>query len=184
MSPDFSKEFRMARWMPRKRTILGGTLAVGLGVGLWLSGKLPQMGSGFGLGSGGDGMLGKPDPSEVAASNDQADNSAADHDSEKHTPNLTRTEAEPPVDHLLTILVDGRTYSVWRTSPKSNGYYPADLDELVQLALNAKPNDEGLRVRILRSESARVTAWQKLQSELVQAGVPADEIVLTKDLVP
>lgn len=173
----------MAGLLPRKRTVIGGTLAVGLVAGIWLSGKLPQMGSGFGLGSGGDGVLGQPDTSDVAVQNDDgAAKSDSTSDSAEHDPKPKRTDAEP-LDDVLTILVDGRHYSVWRKTRNGNGYFNAELDELIPLALNTKRNDDGLRVRILRSESARVTAWQKLQSELVQAGVPAESIVLTKDLV-
>ena len=173
----------MAGLLPRKRTVLGGTLAVGLVAGIWLSGKLPQMGSGFGLGSGGDGVLGQSDTSNLAV---QANDGGAKPDSAsasvEHGMKPKRTDAEP-LDDVLTILVDGRQYSVWRKTRNGNGYFLAELDELIPLALATERNDEGLRVRILRSESARVTAWQKLQSELVQAGVPADSIVLTKDLV-
>ncbi len=169
----------MAHWLPRKRTILGGTLAIGLIAGIWLSDKLPHMGSGFGLGSGGDGILGKPDVNNVAV---QAGDGSTKSDTEEQGSKPKRTDAEP-LDDVLTILVEDRHYAVWRKTRKGNGYFPAELDELVQLSLSAKPNDEGLRVRILRSESARVTAWQKLQSELVQAGIPAEAIVLTKDLV-
>ncbi|MBC7817972.1 MAG: hypothetical protein IAG10_13860 [Planctomycetaceae bacterium] len=173
----------MAGLLPRKRTVIGGTLALGLVAGIWLSGKLPHMGSGFGLGSGGDGMLGQPDTSNVSV---QTDDGAAKSDSlsapVEHGPKPNRTDAEP-LDDVLTILVEDRHYAVWKKTRKGNGYFPAEMDELIQLALAAKSNEDGLRVRVLRSESARVTAWQKLQSELVQAGVPADAIVLTKDLV-
>ena len=173
----------MARWLPRKRTILGGTLAMGLIAGIWLSDKLPHMGSGFGFGSGGDGMLGKPDASNVSVqAGDDSIKSNSVNDADDPGSRPKRTDAEP-VDDVLTILVDGRHYSVWRKTRKGNGYFPAELEELIPLALNTQPNDEGLRVRIQRSTTARVTAWQKLQSELVQAGVPAEAIVLTKDLL-
>lgn len=173
----------MARWLPRKRTILGGTLAAGLVVGIWLSDKLPHLGSGFGLGSGGDRILGKPDVSNVSVQAGKGSKSAdAIAEKDEHNAKPKRTDAEP-LDDVLTILVEDRHYAVWRKTRKGNGYFPAELEELVQLALAAKPNEDGLRVRILRSESARVTAWQKLQSELVQAGVPSEAIVLTKDLV-
>lgn len=169
----------MARWMPRKRTILGGTLAVGLGVGLWLSGKLPQMGSGFGLGSGGDGVLGKPDTSGVAV---QAGDETKKSDSGDRDARPKRTDAEP-LDDVLTILVEDRHYAVWKKTRKGNGYFPAELNELIPLALDAKPNDQGLRVRIVRSETARLTAWTSLQSELAKAGVPVDAIVVQKEIV-
>lgn len=173
----------MAHWLPRKRTILGGTLAMGLIAGIWLSDKLPQMGSGFGLGSGGDGILGKPDVSNVAVQSGDGSikSDAAGAADERHS-KPKRTDAEP-LDDVLTILVEDRHYAVWRKTRKGNGYFPAELDELVQLARDAKPSDDGLRVRILRSTTARVTAWQKLQSELVQAGVPAEAIVVPRELV-
>lgn len=173
----------MARWLPRKRTILGGTLAMGLIAGIWLSDKLPHMGSGFGLGSGGDEILGKPDASNVSVNaGDDSTKVDSPAGSAVRVTKPKRTDAEP-LDDLLTILVEDRHYAVWRKAHTGNGYFPAELEELIPLALNAKPNEQGLRVRILRSESARVTAWQKLQSELVQAGVPAEAIVLPKDLV-
>lgn len=174
----------MARLLPRKRTIVGGVLAVGLIVGIWLSGKLPHLGSGLGLGSGGDALFLGADTGEVAVpSSDRRLPADSDRSADSSVTKGGHLQADPPLDDVLTILVDGRHYAVWRSSPNANGYFPAELDELVQLALEAKPNEEGLRVRILRSESARVTAWQKLQTELVQAGVPAEAIVLTKDLV-
>lgn len=173
----------MARLMPRKRTILGGVLAVGLVAGLWLSDKLPHLGSGFGLGSGGDGVLGKPDVSNVSVqSGDGSHSTDADSELSQTDAKPKRTDAEP-LDDVLTILVEDRHYAVWKKTRKGNGYFPTDLEDLILLAQDTKPNAEGLRVRILRSESARVTAWQKLQSELVQAGLPAESIVLTKDLV-
>ena len=173
----------MASWLPRKRTILGGTLAMGLIAGIWLSDKLPHMGSGFGLGSGGDGLLGKPAVSKVSVqAGDGSIKSDTAEDADEQGLKPKRTDAEP-LDDVLTILVEDRHYAVWRKTRKGNGYFLAELDELVQLALDAKPSDEGLRVRILRSTTARVTAWQKLQSELVQAGVPAEAIVVPRELV-
>ncbi len=179
----------MPRLLPRKRTILGGTLAMGLIAGIYLSGKLPHMGSGFGLGTGGDSVIGQPDASQVAVKDgDVAQVSASseddpgEHDSIAKSIKPLRTEEAPP-DDLLTILVEDRHYSVWRKTRKASGYVPAELDDLVRLALKTPPNDDGLRVRILRSKSARVTAWKSLQTELVKAGVPAESIVLPKELV-
>jgi hypothetical protein len=177
------KEFSMARLLPRKRTIIGGTLAVGLVAGIWLAGKLPHTGSGFGLGSGGDTVLGQQDTSNSAAqAGDGTAKSDSISDSDEHSQKPKRTDPEP-LDDVLTILVDGRHYSVWRKTRNGNGYFLVQLDELISLGVKTKSNGDGIRVRILRSESARVTAWQRLQSELVQAGVPAETIVLTKDLV-
>ena len=181
----------MTRFIPRKRTILGGVLAVGIAAGLYLGAKLPHMGSGFGLGQGGDGVIGQPDISEVSVTADVTGKSAsqsndpnkADAASDNdHGPAPKRTEADP-LDEVLTILVEDRHYAVWKKTRKGNGYFPVDVSEIVDLAKNSQPNDDGIRVRILRTRSARVTAWQPLQAELVKAGIRTDEILVPKELI-
>ena len=179
----------MSRLIPRKRTILGGTLAIGVIAGIYLSGKLPHMGSGFGLGTGGDSVIGQPDTSQVAVKAGDAAKSSASSEDDHGERDLTakpikplRTEEAPP-DDVLTILVEDRHYAVWRKTRKGNGYFPAELDDVIRMALKTPPNDDGLRVRIVRSTSARVTAWKSLQTELVKAGVPAESIVVPKELV-
>ena len=178
----------MSRLMPRKRTILGGTLAVGLVAGIYLSGTLPHLGDGIGLGTGGDGLLGKPDAQDVSVStgDDVTKNSTANEegeDADKSKQVKPRRTEEPPADDVLTILVEDRHYAIWRKTRKGNGYFPAELEKIVDLALKAQPNDDGVRVRIIRSKSARITAWKALQAGLVEAGIPAESIVLPKDLV-
>lgn len=167
----------MAKLMPRKRTILGSVLAIGLIAGVWLGDKLPKFGSGFGLGSGGDSIIGKPNLSDstVHAGEQKSE-------SEAHGPKPIRTD-DAPSDNVLTILVEDRHYAVWRKTRKGNGYFPEELDKLIELAQAASPDNDGVRVRIIRSESARLTAWQRLQSELVKANIPADSILLTKELL-
>ena len=176
----------MARMIPRKRTILGGTLAVGLVAGIFLSGKLPHLGNGIGLGTGGDGLLGKPSVEEVSVNvGDEAKSSAAHDDDEADNgkpPKPKRTDATPR-DDVLTILVEDRHYAVWRKTRKGNGYFPVEVSEIVDLARSSQPNNDGIRVRILRTRSARVTAWQPLQAELVKAGIRTDEITVPKELV-
>ena len=173
----------MPQMMPRKRTILGGTLAVGLIAGIYFSDLLPHLGSGIGLGTGGDGMSGKPDTQNVSVTAGDEAKSKDESDSADHSKELKpqRTDEAPP-DDVLTILVEDRHYAVWRMTRKGNGYFPAELEKVVALALKAEPNDDGVRVRIIRSKSARVTAWKALQEGLVQAGVPAEAILLPKDL--
>ena len=178
----------MARMLPRKRTILGGTLAVGLVAGVYLSGMLPHLGDGFGLGTGGDGILGKPKTKDVLVSSgdDTKTSTTASEDSDdadQVKQVKPRRTAEAPADDVLTILVEDRHYAVWKKTRKGNGYFPAELEKIVDLALKAQPNDDGVRVRIIRSKSARVTAWKALQEGLVQAGIPAESVVLPKDLV-
>ncbi len=181
----------MARFIPRKRTILGGVLAAGIAAGLYLGAKLPHMGSGFGLGQGGDGVIGQPEISEVSVKADVTGKSVSQPD------DLNQAEASPdkdkgstprrieadPLDDVLTILVEDRHYAVWKKTRKGNGYFPVEVSEIVDLARSSQPNNDGIRVRILRTRSARVTAWQPLQAELVKAGIRTDEITVPKELV-
>lgn len=174
----------MNRVMPRKRTILGGVLAIGIAAGIYFGDKLPHFGSGFGLGSGGDGLIGKPDVGHVAV-----DASAEDEtESSKEEPRpdkvrkLTDSDQMPP-DDVLTVLVEEHHYAVWKKTRRGNGYFPTELPALIELALKTPNNSEGLRVRVVYTKAARYPAWHTLQKKLVEAGVPADAIVLTDELV-
>lgn len=179
----------MSRIMPRKRTILGGTLAVGLVAGIYLSGKLPHMGSGFGLGTGGDSVIGRPDTSQVtvkAGDPTSKSQTREDHGSDANAatkPSKPRAIEYTPPDDVLTIVVTDQRYAVWRKTRKGDGYFVGELEDMIQLALKAKPNDDGVRVRILRNKNARLVAWKTLQEELVQAGIPAESILFPKELI-
>ncbi len=184
----------MRRLLPRKRTIFGGVLLAGIVAGIYFGDKLPHLGSGFGLGSGGDNVLGKSDTRQVvvnasnksAASEHEATNDSADpsqdHDGmyKKRKPRLPDNV---PDDGLLTILVDDRQYAVWRKTRRGNGYLPAELPAVVKLALKAPANEEGFRVRIMYTKTARYSAWQTLQQELVTAGLTADAILVHDESV-
>ena len=173
----------MARLMPSKSKIVGGILVVGAGIGLWLSSLLPKLGSGFGFGSGGDSVVGLPQSENASGQTDAATDSAPKdpRDESGDSPGRVTADDAPP-DDVLTILVEEHHFAVWRTTRKGNGYFPMKLDDVVQLALKAEPNADGLRVRIVRSALARVTARQKLHAELVQAGIPADSILVDPEL--
>lgn len=173
----------MSRLMPRKRTILGGVLAIGIMAGIYFGDKLPHLGSGFGLGSGGDSLIGKPDVSNIAvdASIDDASSST-----EKPHPQKVRKVADSdqlPPDDVLTVLVEEHHYAVWKKTRGGNGYFPTELPALIELALKTPNNSEGVRVRVVYTKAARYPAWHTLQQKLVEAGVPADAIVLTDELV-
>ena len=184
----------MSRLMPRKRTILGGVLVAGIGVGLYLSGKLPHLGSGFGLGSGGDSILGKPDVSHVAVQSSDSPSTLTDDDMDS-PPDKTidqeksnkirkpRASDQLPPDDVLTILVEEHHYAVWKKTRGGSGYFPTALPDIVEMALKMPTNPDGLRVRVVYTKAARYPAWHTLQQELLAAGVPAGTIILTDELV-
>lgn len=170
-----------SRLMPRKRTILGGVLAVGIVAGIWFGDKLPKLGSGFGLGSGGDSLVGKPDLSDVSVNAEQSD-TKSDKEAVTKFRKATASGTLPP-DDVLTVLVEEHHYAVWKKTRRGNGYFPTELPAIVDLALKLPNNSEGLRVRVVYTKAARYPAWHTLQQKLVDAGVPADSIVLTDELV-
>lgn len=180
----------MTRLMPRKRTILGGVLAVGIVAGIWFGDKLPHLGSGFGLGSGGDGLIGKPDVSAVSvnAADGMKSGEGEAHDSKSSEPSTAKVRKPAasdmlPPDDVLTVLVEEHHYAVWKKTRKGNGYFPTELPAIVELALKTPANSEGLRVRVVYTKAARYPAWHALQQKLVEAGVPADSVVLTDELI-
>ena len=174
----------MARLMPRKRTILGGVLAIGIVAGVWFGDKLPHLGSGIGLGSGGDSLVGKPDLSEtsVNATDKDAHDSKSSETSTAKVRKPVATDKLPP-DDVLTVLVEEHHYAVWKKTRRGNGYFPTELPAIVELALKTPANSEGLRVRVVFTKAARYPAWHTLQQKLVDAGVSADAVVLTDELV-
>ena len=180
----------MPKLMPRKRTILGGVLAAGIVAGIWFGDKLPHLGNGFGLGSGGDGLIGKPDVTNVEVNASAADKTSERDEAksvQKEQPSTkvrqhTATDNLPP-DDVLTVLVEERHYAVWKMTRRGNGYFPTELPAIVELALKTPANTEGLRVRVVSTKAARYPAWHALQQRLVEAGVSAAEIVLTDETV-
>lgn len=183
----------MSRLMPRKRTILGGVLAAGIAVGLYLSGQLPHLGDGFGLGSGGDGVLGKPDASHVAVQSSETmatpkddDESSKDEATDQEKSNKIRkpgTSDKLPPDDVLTVLVEEHHYAVWKKTRTGNGYFPTKLPEIVEMAVKMPINANGLRVRVVYTQAARYPAWHTLQQELLAAGIPAKTIDLTEEVI-
>lgn len=180
----------MNRLMPRKRTILGGVLAVGIVAGIWFGDKLPHLGSGFGLGSGGDGLIGKPDASNVEVNAASADKKPGRDEAESAQKEKVSAKVRQhtvadklPPDDVLTVLVEEHHYAVWKKTRRGNGYFPTELPAIVDLALKTPANTEGLRVRVVSTKAARYPAWHALQQKLVEAGVSADAIVLTDELV-
>ena len=155
----------------RKRTVVGGLLVVGAVLGTFMSGLLPGFGSGSGVGAQSpDG-----DTAQTAPDSVQPEPAPADE------PVVAKieTSAHAPV---LEIRIDNYDYFVADNSSKT-GVRKVDLDEAVKLAQVTTGNDDGIRVRIVRSRSARLTAWTTLHDSLVKADLSLDSIRMPKDLV-
>ncbi|MFT4559172.1 MAG: hypothetical protein ACI8P0_000947 [Planctomycetaceae bacterium] len=155
----------------KKRTVVGGLLVVGAVLGTFMSGLLPGFGSGSGVGA-----QGPVNDSPNAVSRD-----ALTEPAPVENPVVAKVETAPR-PAVLEIRVDNHDYFVADNSSET-GVRQVDLDEAVELAQAATGNDDGIRVRIVRSRSARLTAWTTLHDSLIKAELSMDSIRMPKDLV-
>ncbi|NQV27394.1 MAG: hypothetical protein HQ518_23850 [Rhodopirellula sp.] len=161
---------------PKTRTIAGGLVIVGVVLGSFMSGLLPGFGSGSGVGAqisvSGDA---------TSASKPKSDEEMPSEPAAMEKPAIASVEpAAPPT--VLETRVDNHDYLVPDNSDAS-GVRKVDLDEVVKLAQATTGNDDGIRVRIIRSPSARLTAWITLHDALAKAGLAPDSIRMPKELV-
>ncbi len=87
-------------------------------------------------------------------------------------------------DDVLTVLIDGRDYLTLRKTDDKESYLPADLTQIARLAKLARGDGSGVRVKILRRESARTTAEVALRDALLKAGIPEHTIHMPQQLLP
>jgi hypothetical protein len=153
--------------LPRKRTVVGGLLAVGMVLGAWLSGLLP----GFGLGSGDQ----KNAVVSVSSSNHVLPPVSVDETIKAVSAESFIVDAE-----VLEVVVREESYLIRLTADGSERRVPADLGRIVELAQATTGNKDGIRVVILREPSARFLTWKTLEKELAGVGLAADSIELSR----
>ena len=99
-----------------------------------------------------------------------------------------KTETED-VDHdfqsagFITVLIDDRSYQFVKQDGEAVSYSHTELDNIVKHAVKAPGNSHGIRVTILRRESARYSAETNLRNALADAGVEKDAIYMPKAFV-
>lgn len=157
----------------KKRTIAGGLLLVGAVLGTFMSGLLPGFGSGSGIRAQGAGE-------DSARANRETPDERSQEPASEEVPAVVDVKSPPPV--VLEIRIDNHEYIV-PDDGTATGVRIVGLDEVVELAQATTGNDDGIRVRILRTGSARLTAWTTLHDSLVKAGLSLDSIRMPKDLV-
>lgn len=83
--------------------------------------------------------------------------------------------AELPIE-VLDILIDDRSYLVKANSQPRGKYQPAEIEQIRTLASRATGDDDGIRVRIYRTGSARVVPEKVLKEELKKAGLETQQV--------
>lgn len=152
---------------PRKRTIVGGLVVVGIVIGAFLSGMLP----GFGTGSG-DG-----DGSKVSVSTSHPISSTLPIDERTE---IVSSETLPTDPDVLEVVVKDESYSIRTVVAGTEKLEPAELRRIVKLAKETDGNDDGIRVVILRDKSALFLTWKTLEEELTKAGLPPDSVEVSR----
>jgi hypothetical protein len=158
----------------KTRTIAGGLVVVGAVIGTMMSGLLPGLGPGSGVGvqvsASGDPNSSSPDtPDEPQPEPVPVD----------EPPATTVEVAAPP--SVLEVRVDQHDYLI--PDDSDDGFRQAQLTDIVKLAQSTTGNDDGIRVRIMRTKSARLVAWSTLHDALAKSGLARDSIRMPKELI-
>ncbi|MBI1314082.1 hypothetical protein GC176_22530 [bacterium] len=160
----------------RKRAFAGITVVLAVAIATILNGGFP----GFGTRNGNaheDGSTAK-----VVASTAPATPPATEVPAESKPEAAPKPEEKPaPKSELkvLDILVAGHDYQI---SIRGKGYTTFPLNQILTVAKSTTGNEDGIRVRILRRDSARVVAWSRLYEALEEAGIGKDAIIMPHEL--
>jgi hypothetical protein len=104
---------------------------------------------------------------------------SADNDANPENP-ITSLAGQP----VLTVLIDERAYRVQVPAEPEPLYRDSSLEQIRSLASSTTGDTNGIRVRILRRETARQSAETALQQTLEQAGITVDAILMPSETVP
>ena len=168
--------------MRKMRYVVGGTLVLGIAAGVWLSDFLKGfgLGAGDGVGIGQTGLSGIQTSVGSTSSGGQSSPDLGLSADQLVSQSQLAPGANPGKQTLPTserLLVKDRGY-FWRTA---SGDVPATLDEIIAKAQSLAGDDDGIRLRIYRDDSARVTAVIALEEALKTAMIPESAIYMSPD---
>ncbi|QDV20746.1 hypothetical protein Pan153_54240 [Gimesia panareensis] len=90
-------------------------------------------------------------------------------------PKPQKTLAELPLQ-VLDILIDDRSYLVKAESQPREQYQPAEMEQILKLVARATGDEDGIKVRVYRTGSARVVPEKVLKEELKKAGLGSPQV--------
>lgn len=165
--------------MKVKRKVAGGLVILGIVIATFFKGLFPGFGSGSGDGEdSGPTLVASTDSSQPPATTPLAEEQPAQPED---TPEADEPAPETKAAlETLDVLIDGHDYLV---SVRGKGYTVVPLPAIMNVAKETSGNEDGIRVRILRKNSARVVAWSRLFEELEEVGIANDKVLMPKDLV-
>ena len=154
----------------KKTTVAGGIVAIGIVIGALLSGLIPGFGSGSGIGDG----------TQVGVNTTNKSTDIIEPDENTEITTATADTLMPKENQALVVVIKDKDYFVRRLTDGKDEVVPSDLEKIVEISKNTKGNEDGIRVIILRDETARYLTWTTLKDELTKAGLSADSIELSR----
>ena len=97
---------------------------------------------------------------------------------------LTSDEEKALSGKVLAVLVDERSYLMEVPTDGGPVYRPTDLDRLLELAKLAEGDSNGIRVRVLHRENARVSAEHNLKTQLANIGIGPNAVYSAAEFIP
>ena len=158
----------------RKRAFAGITVVLAVAIATIMNGAFP----GFGTRNGTAEEEGSAAP-VVATTEPAAPPETPAEPKPEEPPAKEEEQPKKPDIKVLDILVDGHDYQI---SLRGKGYTTFPLARIVETATLTSGNEDGIRVRILRRDSARVVAWSRLYEALEDAGISKDAILMPHEL--
>lgn len=178
--------------------LVRGTTKTGVGVGAIVLGMLAFLllrgfgpGGSGGAGDEGEGAADLQDLTSVEAS-DKAPSSPADSDRSLaqsrglsgDDDDLTSDERSALASQILNVLIDERQFLIQIATTPAPLFRPSPLARIAELAARAPGDTNGIRVRILRRETARPSAESELREVLKSVGLLDDAILMPAETVP
>jgi len=142
---------------------------------------------GTGTGDGDAEAPGTPDtsPGETLASTEMpATTPLAPPAESDSTGGLTPDEQKALSGKVLGVLIDEHSYLLEVPSDDKAVFKPISLERLTELARRAEGDSNGIKVRVLRRESARMGATFKLQEALASVKIGEDALYIPAEFVP
>jgi hypothetical protein len=160
--------------------MFSGALMIGLALFLLFRG--------FGVGPGAAATA-SPDASTTATPDQPSrQNPASDSKqvavNERSLDQFTAEERRAIAGDILTVLIDERKFLIQITETPAPVFRTATIDRIPDLALQCPGDSNGIRVRILRRETARPSAEADLRRELENVRITADNILMPEDTIP
>lgn len=157
----------------------GGAILIGLALYLLFKGMGPG-----GIGSSGSGIGPEPEESLITSKGTDTPSEKAIVAPDQIRGGLTDDEKKSLSGDVLTILIDEKNFLLELPGDVDPVYRKTSLPRVIELARLARGDSNGIRVRILRRESARASAEFDLIDGLHKEGVSKDSIIMPADFVP